>query len=220
MKEQTFKEIGVKGFFGQLRYCFYILFHPFAGFWDLKYEKRGSLKAATVLYAIFVFSVLFKRQLTAYLFNPYNTNYLEVLPEIFFALVPYFLWIVSSWCVTSLMDGEGSFGDIYKATGYALTPLTLANFLSVFLSMMITLDEASFYTLLTSLGTIWAFALIFFSLLVTQQFSLSKSLLAAIIIIVGMLVIVFLALLVFYLVQQVFGFCVDVYGELSLRFNE
>ena len=34
-------------FSGHLLYGFYVLMHPFDGFYDLKHEKRGSLGAAT-----------------------------------------------------------------------------------------------------------------------------------------------------------------------------
>ena len=44
----------------ELMYCFHILFHPFDGFWDLKHEKRGSARAATVLLIIAVLSSLYK----------------------------------------------------------------------------------------------------------------------------------------------------------------
>lgn len=204
----------------QMLYGWHIMFHPFAGFWDLKYEKRGSIKSSTALYGLYVFSVLFSRLMTAYLYNSHSNEQLELIPEICFALIPYFLWIVSNWCVTSLMYGEGSFGDIYRATAYALTPTILVNLISVPLSWMITLEQQTFYALLTSIGTLWTLALIFCGLMITQQFSLGRSLLCTAIVIVGMLIIVFLALLVFYLVQQVLGFGMDVYNELYLRLNE
>ena len=33
-----------------INYAFYVLFHPFDGFWDLKHEKKGTIRAAAVSY--------------------------------------------------------------------------------------------------------------------------------------------------------------------------
>lgn len=68
----------------ELKYSLYIMIHPFDGFYDLKFEKRGSMKSAGILYLLFVLSVIIKRQLTGYLFNPNDTEDHEFLPGMFF----------------------------------------------------------------------------------------------------------------------------------------
>ena len=113
----------------QLKYAFYILTHPFDGFYDLKHEKRGSLKAALLLYALTALTALLRQQFSEYLFNPYADKGQNVLAVIVLAVGPYLLWCVSNWCLTSLMDGEGSMKDMIIATGYALLPLIFANLL-------------------------------------------------------------------------------------------
>ena len=42
--KRTFKE--------ELLYCFHVMRHPFDGFWDIKHEKRGSMRAALVFIII------------------------------------------------------------------------------------------------------------------------------------------------------------------------
>ena len=37
---------GFKRYKASLKYGFYVIFHPFDGFWDLVHEQRGSLLAA------------------------------------------------------------------------------------------------------------------------------------------------------------------------------
>ena len=53
----------------QLRYSLYLIFHPFDGFWDLKHERRGSRKAATVILLILVINSILKTQFTGFLYN-------------------------------------------------------------------------------------------------------------------------------------------------------
>ena len=54
----------------------------------------------------------------------------------------------------------------------------------------------------------------------TQQYSVKKAIGTAILTIVGMAVIAFVIILVFYLIQQVWGFITSVFSEISYRMNE
>lgn len=203
-----------------LGYAVYIIVHPFKGFWDIKREGKGTLRAAIVMYAALAVSFLFRRQLTAYLFNPYETEHMNLFFEVVSVLAPYLLWSVSSWCITTLMDGEGSFYDIFKATGYALFPMIAANILSTLLSLTFTQNEQTFYQMVLTIGTAWTYLLLFLGMVITQQYTVKKSLLTTVITILGMLIIVFLLIMMFFLVQQVVGFVQEIWMEFSLRLAE
>ena len=140
--------------------------------------------------------------------------------EVVSVLAPYLLWSVSSWCITTLMDGEGSFYDIFKATGYALFPMIAANILSTLLSLTFTQNEQTFYQMVLTIGTAWTYLLLFLGMVITQQYTVKKSLLTTVITILGMLIIVFLLIMMFFLVQQVVGFVQEIWMEFSLRLAE
>ena len=36
----------------QLLLSFYVMFHPFKGFWDIKYEGIGNVKVATIFFVL------------------------------------------------------------------------------------------------------------------------------------------------------------------------
>lgn len=203
-----------------LFYAVYITVHPFKGFWDIKRERKGTVRTAIIMYAALAVSFLFRRQFTAYLFNNYDTSHLNLLFEVVSVLAPYLLWSVSSWCITTLMDGEGSFSDIFKATGYALFPMISANICSTVLSLAFTQNEQTFYHTVLTLGTVWTYALLFLGMVITQQYTVKKSLLTAIVTILGMMIIVFLLIMVFFLVQQVVGFVQEIWSEFSMRLAE
>lgn len=201
----------------QLKYAFYILTHPFDGFYDLKHEKRGSLKAALLLYALTALTALLRQQFSEYLFNPYADKGQNVLAVIVLAVGPYLLWCVSNWCLTSLMDGEGSMKDMIIATGYALLPLIFANLLYIGFSWVLVEEEGYYILLLDGLGTLWTILWVFFGMMVTQQYAFGKSLATAILSIVGMGLILFVLLLLFYLAQQVYSFAFDLFTEIEFR---
>lgn len=58
----------------ELWYAIYVIFHPFDGFWDIKHEKRGSVKGATTILAITVAAFLYQSVGRGWLFNPYQNG--------------------------------------------------------------------------------------------------------------------------------------------------
>lgn len=218
-KEKKGREGVMRGLKQQLLYAGHVLFHPFDGFYDLKHEKRGSLKAALVLYGLYWLTEVLKQQLTGYIFNGSDPADFNVLTASAVILVPLVMWCAANWCVTSLMDGEGSFPDMLTATGYALVPAILLNPLAILLSNLLGQNEAMLLGIVTTITTIWMGGLLFFGMLVTQQYSLGKALLTTLLTFLGMALMAYIFLLVLYLLQQVYGFGRDLYMEIAFRFR-
>ena len=133
-------------------------------------------------------------------------------------VMPLMLWVVSNWCFTTLMDGEGSMKDIYTATAYALKPYVLAAVPLFILSHVLTANEAAFYTVLDTAVMIWVLALIFFGMMTVHDYSLSKAVLTLLLTVIGICLILFIALLFINIVQDVVFFVTDIYQEITFRF--
>ncbi|NLP07339.1 MAG: YIP1 family protein [Clostridiaceae bacterium] len=200
-----------------LRYSLYLIFHPFDGFWDLKHEKRGNLKTALIIVAMVGVTFILRRQLTGFILNEVKLRELNVIVEILSIVVPFFLWCVANWCLTTLMDGEGSFKDIVITSAYALVPLVLINIPLIVFSNIITLEEAAFYVFFDILSIVWAGLLLFLGTSVVHQYSLRKTFLTCICVVIGMGLIIFIALLFFSMLQQMFSFFYTIYKEIALR---
>ena len=117
--KKVFKTIGdcIVDAFKKLPYAFYVLVHPFDGFYDLKNDpKRKSVNTAVLLMILLAFSAVFKRQLLGYMYTSVAEQLsLNVILEIGIAILPYILWTVANWCFSSLMDGDGKFEHILFA---------------------------------------------------------------------------------------------------------
>jgi hypothetical protein len=200
-----------------LRYTLYLIFHPFDGFWDLKHEKKGNLKAALIIVALVGITFILRRQLTGFVLNEVKLQELNIVVEISSVALPFFLWCVANWCLTTLMDGEGSFRDIVITSAFALAPFVLINIPLIIFSNVITLEEAAFYHFFDILALVWAGILLFLGTSVVHQYSMGKTFLTCICIIVGMGLIIFIALLFFSLLQQIFSFIYTIYKEIALR---
>lgn len=198
-------------------YPFYVLFHPFKGFWDVKYERMGKLRIAFAILALLTVTFILERQYAGFLVNDNDPRHLNSLNELKYLVVPYFLWCVSNWCLTTLMDGEGKFREILIVTGYSLLPMILIHLPNMVFSNVIILRESAFYYFLNSLAFLWFVWLLFVGTMTVHQFTVTKTLVTMGLTLVVAGVIVFLGLLAFSLVNQIASFVMTIYHELSFR---
>lgn len=205
-------------FWSKLRFSTHLIFRPFDGFWDLKEEKRGSLGAALAIAFSVMLMYILRKQYTAFLFNPNNMRDLNIVMDMVSVALPFLLWCVANWCLTSLADGEGTFKDIVIASGYALTPLVLINAPLILISYAFNLEEGAFYTFFTSLSILWTAALMIVGTMITHQYSMKKTILTIIGIMVGMAIIIFIGLLFTSVIQQIVNFFTVLYKEITFRY--
>ncbi len=215
-KEVAVRPGGKRTYWEEILFAFHLMMHPFDGFWDLKHEKRGSIRGAITFCALAVAAFAYNAIGTAYLFNPLGA-YLNIFAQVLAIMVPLMLWVISNWCLTTLFEGEGSVKDIFIASSYALVPVPLLLIPSTLLTNIFTLDEAQMITLITTLMWVWVGMLIFFGSMVTHDYTMFKNVLTTIGSIVGMACIMFIALLFSSLLSKIVGFITSIVVELGYR---
>ena len=209
-------KVGRKSYVEELLYVFHLVFHPFDGFWDLKHEKRGSVRAALTFMLLTIVAFFYQAIGQGYSFNP-RGDYSTVFIQVIAVVVPVALWCVGNWCLTTLFDGEGSFKDILIATGYSLAPLPLFVTVSTVLTNVMTLQEGSMVNLLVSIGYVWVFFLLFFGTMVTHDYTMGKNFITILGTIVAMAVIIFVIVLFSSLVTKMFSFIIAIATEIANR---
>ena len=221
-----FKYVGKKNKAGEIKtgkrtlweeflYGFHVIMHPFDGFWDLKHEKRGSVRGAVCIVLFTILSVVYQMIGSAYLFG--GGRKIDLFIPIITVLGPLFLWCIANWCLTTLFDGEGSFKDIFIATSYALLPIPLIGIPSTICTNFLSLAEAEFITLFLAISYIWAGMLIFFGSMTTHGYSMGRNIVITFFTIVGMIFILFIILLFTNLIQQMVSFITNLMTEISYR---
>lgn len=200
-----------------LLYAFHLIVHPFDGFYDLKHEKKGSKEAAYTIVATLIFVFILKKQFTGYILNPNSSVKINMITEIINIILPLLLWCISNWCITTLMDGEGNFNDIFIATSYALVPIVIINIPLIFISNIISIKEVEFYYFFNMLSFVWSGFLMFIGLMTTHQFTPGKTIVTIVIAICGMIAMLFIGLIFFALLQQLINFIYLIFREFSLR---
>ena len=203
-------------FWQEVLYGFHVIFHPFDGFWDLKHERRGSVRAAFFWLAVTILTFTYQAIGKSYLFNPHG-GYASIFIQTTGLLVPLLLWVTANWCLTTLFDGEGSFKDIFIATCYSVIPLPLLIIPSVIATHMITLTEGNVVTLLTTFAYVWMAILVFTGMMSTHDYTLGKNILTSVGTIIGMAFIMFIILLFTGLITKIVSFIGAIVTEISYR---
>jgi tetratricopeptide (TPR) repeat protein len=208
---------GKKKTFGEeLAYGFHIILHPFDGFWDLKHEKRGSVRASIVFIVVTILAFFYQSVGSGYLINP-EGNYGTIWGQALSVLVPLFLFIVANWCLTTLFEGEGSFKDIFIACSYSLLPLPLLIIPVTIYSNFCIQTEISIINLITTFAFIWLALLIFFGTQVTHDYSMGKNVITIAGTAVAMVFIMFIAILFSTLVTKMVGLVTNIVTEIQFR---
>lgn len=201
-----------------IKYGFYIVCHPFDGFWDMQHEGKGKISSATcILVATTVFNLIASFTNGYLIAGSRNSSFNVLLQGVLSILVPFALWCVANWSVTSLMNGSGSFKYIYMYSCYSLTPFLVAFPLLTILSNIVSLDERMLYSILQIAVYVLVGFLLFVGTLVVHQYLAMRTVATIIVIIIAMGIIVFLIMLGTTVVQQMTDFIGALIEEISLR---
>ncbi len=200
----------------EIMYMFHVIFHPFDGFWDLKHEKRGSARAGLTILGVTVVAFWYQSLGKGYIMNARGT-YMSFFSAALAVIVPLALWIIANWCLTTLFEGEGSLKDIFIATTYSLPPLVMMIIPSTIASNFVLANEASLINLIVVIGFIWTGMLLFFGMMVTHDYTMGKNLVMTLSTIVGMVCIMFIALLFSTLLGKLVSFVTNIVTEIQYR---
>ena len=208
--------VGRKSFKQELLYGFHIIFHPFDGYWDLKHEQRGSVRAAATIVIVTIAAFYYQSIGTGYYYNPQGT-YMTIIMQALSVFIPFILFVIANWCFTTLFDGEGSLKDIFISAGYALFPVPPFVIISTILTNVLVGDEGQITTLLITVAFIWMGLLLVLGMQVTHDYSMGKNIVTILATIVGMVFIMFIALLFISLITKMTSFVSTIISEISYR---
>ena len=96
-----------------------------------------------------------------------------------------------------MFDGSGKLKEIASVTAYALIPYIVSQAIRLILTQVLVAEEALFLTIVTAIGVIWSFILLFGGLYAIHQYSVSKTIANLLLTLFGMAVVVLIIILFF-----------------------
>lgn len=201
----------------KLRTLLRLLNHPVDEYEDMKYKKCWDVPLSLILLGLWFAATVMQRQGTNFKFNYNKLDDINILYIAASTVLLFFVWTAINWSITTLLDGKGNVREIFVSCAYALTPYIAATILNVLLSQFLVLEESTFIVVIRTVGMVWSVYLLITALRVIHSYSILKTLASIFLTIVGILFVLFLLVLLFGLIQQVFLFFQTIYVELMFR---
>ena len=194
-------------------YPFYICMHPRDGFLELKANKKGSLSVTTIIVALWLFVEVFYRSATGYDMNSFTEEQSSLFRTSIITVMIYFMVCLSNWCFCTLLDGKGKLKDICVVAAYSLVPYIIVRFITTLLSWVLAGNESVFLTYAVIIAEVWCAGIAFSGLEEIHEYSIPKTVLAVFLTFVGLVIMLFVALMLLMLFQQVYFFIVTIFFE-------
>lgn len=196
---------------------FYTLMHPIDGFYEMRYEHKGRSSIIYVNLILFWISYSFRKQYTGFLINEVHPLAHNAFMDLISVLVIFILWCTGSWSITSLTNGEGKLKDIAMSVAYALTPMILTFIPATLLSNLLIDAEKEFFSIIIGVSIAWFLILLFTGTQSIHDFGVTKTIITILLTLISILVILFLTLLFFSLIQQITVFVKSLATEILYR---
>lgn len=201
----------------KLLYPFYVITHPFDGFYEVRHRGKGSVPVALLLIFLFGMSFSLNRRYAGFVVNFINPRGVDVRMDIISVFVIVLLLATANWSITCLMEGEGRFKDILTVIGYSTLPMVLTFLPITVLSWFIAADEEDIYHVIRILAILYFAILLLIGIMTIHNFSIGKTIVTLVFTVVALIIIIFVILLMLSMIDQIRMFLESVYNELILR---
>lgn len=197
--------------------CKYTMFHPVNGFDRVKWNNEGSLPVCCIILAAFFLVNVFDEVLTGFIFNTTNPDKISV-PSIFLITMGgSAICYVANWAVSSLMFTEGKSRHIFIMLTYTLVPYTVFELIYIIATNFVNNEMNAFLEAIRFIGLLWSFLILLLGEYYVHQLTFLQVVLNLFLTAAGIVVILFLLLLGYSLVQQIYVFLVTIYNEIAFR---
>ena len=209
----------VKAFFANaFKFPLYLMSHPIQGYTEFKNEKKAKMSVAIFILLLFVLEEILAYKYLGPVINVNNPQKFNSLLLLTYSVGPVVLLTVANWSVTTLMDGKGKMAEIFMLICYSLFPAVMLGFLHIALSNVMIEDEKQLILVLKIISWVLTAYMAFMGLVVIHEYSIIKTIGSIILTVLAACVIMFVCLLLFDLVEQIYGFIYSLYDEISARY--
>jgi len=203
---------------GKWRYPFYLMLHPFKGYSTFRDDKKGSMLIANLILVGFFIVSIVSRLGQGFLFNTHNIDEFNII-FVFFASIGLFAFFaIAQWGIAVLIDGEGTFRDVWISSSYALLPFVLLTIPYVLLTNIMVLEDAAMLSMFAFFFLyVWTGIGLIRAMQETQQFTFMKTLFCLLLVFVGMLFVMLIITIAASMMGQLIEFIFAIFSELTFR---
>ena len=193
----------------------YTLFHPFDGFYELRFNRKKNPYLIGLLFVLYGLAEIARMQYTGVLMRTWDTYGFNGLLTFVSSLFPLALFAVSNWSVTTLTEGNGRLSDITMVLAYASAPKIVISLLVTLASNFVIQEETIILTTIELFGTVFFCFMVFAGLCTVHEYTPWKTVVTVVLSAVAAMVIFFIALFYFSIIDKIISFFSVIITDLS-----
>ncbi len=199
------------------QYPFYLMVHPFKGWEEFKFDNRGSVAYANSIVVLSFLLSIFEYQYTGFVFNGNRLDQMNIFVLLGSTAGVFVLWCIANWAMSTLMDGKGTFREVWIYTAYSRMTAVVWTIPIIILSNVLTRDEGFFLNLAVYAVQGITYLNLLLAVKAVHQYTMKKTVVSILLTVVGIVLIVIIGLLFVSLFTQMWSFITTVVREILMR---
>ena len=159
----------------------------------------------------------FQIYFTSFHFNLTRPEFANFTLEVSKLVIPFAIFVMSAWMITSIMDGESKFMQILAASSYALFPYIIGTIVQTLMSNVLTRNELGVYNMIGTLTYCWMALCMFIMIMVMNDYTFAKTFWVIVITLLTCIALLLVAVLFYILLNHVIDFFKELFLELYIR---
>ncbi len=200
-------------------YALYCVCHPIDGFSELRYNKKYCYPFGFAMFVVFGLVQILSFFETGFIFNPNtNSNFnIYMIMGVPILLIAAFIFV--NWLMSSFFECAGTLGQVFTVVSYALMPLIACQVINIILSNALTSEEGVFLNYINIIGYILFAFIVILGLGSVHIASFKTNILLLLTTILGIVILVFIAFLIFNLFAECAAFIETLIREIAYRMS-
>lgn len=194
-----------------------VIVHPIDFFHEIQEPGRVKWSQAVFIIALAYIARMVAILITGYAYETREPYEISFVNELIWMVVPLVTWTISNWGVSAILEGEGKFKEVFVGSAFALVPYAVFIIPITLLTNILALDESSMYTTLLNVTIYWVAWLLLLKVRIVHDFEIMKMIWITLLSIAGILIIWFVGIMLFGLINQLFNFVFDMFKEVNFR---
>ena len=196
----------------------YVLTHPIDGFAQFKVRKHTSMRMSAIIAFSWLVIKILEYNFTGFAFEINRDVDFNMPVTMLLTVGLYVMFCIANWAICTLFEGKGTIKDIFATTAYSLIPYIVCLAIRVVLTNVLVPSESVFIEIIMTIGIIWSAGVLILGMLTIHDFTVAKTIGALILTLLGIVAIVFLVIMLYSLLKQMFSFFVSLYKEIDFRY--
>lgn len=187
--------------------------HPFDNYRMLKEEKLSSWSLSIVALIVFYITSFFKTMCSNFRYTSFDPEIYNSFFQLLQTVGMVVLWVIANWGISTLMQGNGRFKEVFAVSCYATVPLSIGNLLMLAISNSLFSAGGTLISAVNIIFTILAGIILVVGLMVIHEYSFPRFIVTAIIALFFMILAIFVVFMIAMLLSQCWQFVVTLYME-------